>query len=57
MAESITVAGEVDDEAGLGEGICDPVVIPPLLFRLDDSGTMGLIKRSLTGRPNDKVRD
>lgn len=56
MAESITVAGEVDG-GGLAEGICDPVGIPPLLLRLEDSGTMGLTKRSLTGRPNERVRD
>lgn len=57
MAESINVAGEVDGGGGLGEGICDEVGIPPLLFILDDRGTTGLTKRSLTGRPNDRVRD
>lgn len=56
MAESINVAGEVDGGGGLGEGICDEVGIPPLLFILD-RGTTGLTKRSLTGRPNDRVRD
>lgn len=57
MAESISVAGKVDGDGGLGKGICDPVGIPPLLTKLDDSGTIGLTKRSLTGRPNDRVRD
>lgn len=56
MAESISAAGEVDGGGGLGDGICELVGIPPL-FILDDSGTIGLTKRSLTGRPNDKVRD
>lgn len=56
MAESINVAGEVDCGGGLGEGICDPVGMPPLSI-LDDSGTIGFTKRSLTGRPNDRVRD
>lgn len=57
MAESITVAGEVDGGGGFGVRICDPVGIPPLVFRLDDSGTIGLTKRSLTERPNDRFRD
>lgn len=57
MAESISVAGNVDGDVGLGKGICDPVGILPLLTILDDSGTIGLTKRSLTGRPNDRVRD
>lgn len=57
MAESINVAGEVDGGGGLGKGLCDPVSIPPLLTILDDSGTIGLTKRSPTGRPNDRVRD
>lgn len=56
MAESISVAGEVDCGGGLGEGICDPVGMPPLNI-FDDSGTIGFTKRSLTGRPNDRVRD
>jgi len=56
LAESISGAGEVDGGGGLGERICDPVGIPPLIM-LDDSGTIGLTKRSLTGRPNDRVRD
>lgn len=56
MAESINVAGEVDRGGGLGEGICELVGTPPLVI-LDDSGTIGLTKRSLTVRPNDKVRD
>lgn len=51
----MSVAGEVDG-GGLGEGICDPVGIPPLII-LADCGTIGLINRSLTGRPNDRVRD
>lgn len=55
MTESINVEGKVDGDGELG--ICDPVGIPPLLTILDDSGTIGLIKRSLTGRPNDSVRD
>jgi len=57
LAESIRVSGKVDGDGELGKGICDPVGIPPLLTILDDSGTIGLTKRSLTGRPNDRVRD
>jgi len=57
LAESISVAGKVDGGGGLGEGICGPVGIPLILFRLEDCGTTGLTKRSQTGRPNDRVRD